>query len=556
MSMISDSQTARELVEAFAATHSTEDLLIFVAGRDNMLNFSQNLMELYDRDHQAPLVREIDTLCSALGVLAGSFFAELRKMLLALNRYHNEEGDHFAILGLAPSASINEVKKSYRRLSKLHHPDIADTAEDGKRFMEISGAYHAIMAARNKHTFPEEAAWRTGQPEMNSQRRNRDQKRFFFTLVLLVAGLVLISSYIAGIHNKEAILSQLRVPPSLPEEQQNTQIDADDPLIGAVPETRQLSMEIATVPEEAEAASGASVLPTDEAVANSFVPRGKKFEQPAKENVSFQDISPEEHELQVETAVFRDPVETGIAGNEQQFSSPQNNQLPSIYIEEISLAPVVNKTVENEPAVAETAESKPAAAVTNHETVGTLTSTSSVTGGEKEQKEGALPEQIMPSAVKIDKRKPAALPDNSVVTEGLPNSAPVAEKDVANPLSHNDRAWKIASLIDRYTRFYRQGALIPYFSLFMDNATENGQPLSGLAGQYQALFDHTDDISLNIFNINWQENPKEFEAHADFTASYTYDDGKISKYAGSIIFHLVDNEGSLKISALDYKFQK
>ncbi|WP_148254496.1 DnaJ domain-containing protein [Aidingimonas lacisalsi] len=58
-----------------------------------------------------------------------------------------------AVLGLEPGASRNEIRKAYRRLAQLHHPDRvfakgeAMTASASQRFQRIKKAYDYLMEA-------------------------------------------------------------------------------------------------------------------------------------------------------------------------------------------------------------------------------------------------------------------------------------------------------------------------------------------------------------------------------------------------------------------------
>lgn len=49
----------------------------------------------------------------------------------------------YKILGLSPDASEAEIKKAYRTLAKIHHPDISDG--DPSKFLEISQAYEYLL---------------------------------------------------------------------------------------------------------------------------------------------------------------------------------------------------------------------------------------------------------------------------------------------------------------------------------------------------------------------------------------------------------------------------
>jgi len=53
----------------------------------------------------------------------------------------NQKRDYYAVLGVSPDASAEEIKKAYRKLAHLHHPDknSGDAAAE-ERFKEIGEA--------------------------------------------------------------------------------------------------------------------------------------------------------------------------------------------------------------------------------------------------------------------------------------------------------------------------------------------------------------------------------------------------------------------------------
>ena len=64
----------------------------------------------------------------------------------------------YETLEVKPGASAEEVKAAYRRLAKLFHPDSAGGGlGDSARFLEISRAYHALMAERSPRPDPSPA---------------------------------------------------------------------------------------------------------------------------------------------------------------------------------------------------------------------------------------------------------------------------------------------------------------------------------------------------------------------------------------------------------------
>ena len=59
--------------------------------------------------------------------------------------------DYYEVLGLATSASPDEIKSAYRRLARQHHPDVnpGDSAAE-TRFKEINEAYEVPRRCRGR----------------------------------------------------------------------------------------------------------------------------------------------------------------------------------------------------------------------------------------------------------------------------------------------------------------------------------------------------------------------------------------------------------------------
>lgn len=83
------------------------------------------------------------------------------------------ERDYYAMLGVAPSATEDEVKRAYRRLALRHHPDRNPGDKRAEeRFKQISEAYAVLMdparrreydslrRARGEGARPREPGWR------------------------------------------------------------------------------------------------------------------------------------------------------------------------------------------------------------------------------------------------------------------------------------------------------------------------------------------------------------------------------------------------------------
>jgi len=64
-----------------------------------------------------------------------------------------EYKDYYATLGVAKSASQDEIQKAYRKLARKYHPDVNRGAEAEERFKEITEAYEVLKDADKRKKY-------------------------------------------------------------------------------------------------------------------------------------------------------------------------------------------------------------------------------------------------------------------------------------------------------------------------------------------------------------------------------------------------------------------
>lgn len=92
--------------------------------------------------------------------------------------------DPYRVLGVDKSASMRDIKRAYRRLSKKYHPDLCDDSTFSQKFEEVNTAYTALLTLRSnsKSSSSTEKAAFSQSTSFSSGYRRRTGESLQYTL--------------------------------------------------------------------------------------------------------------------------------------------------------------------------------------------------------------------------------------------------------------------------------------------------------------------------------------------------------------------------------------
>jgi molecular chaperone DnaJ len=88
--------------------------------------------------------------------------------------------DHYVVLGISRGSDLNKIKKAYRTVAKKYHPDVNQSLEGRKRFLEIRDAYETLSDETKKKDYDQELAKLESPVEFAKVHEGMERRRAFF----------------------------------------------------------------------------------------------------------------------------------------------------------------------------------------------------------------------------------------------------------------------------------------------------------------------------------------------------------------------------------------
>jgi curved DNA-binding protein len=83
--------------------------------------------------------------------------------------------DYYAVLEVSSSATTSEIKKSYRRLARLHHPDLNQDALD-THIKRLNEAYEVLRDPKKRTAYDTQQREKKERAEVQAANQRRQQQ--------------------------------------------------------------------------------------------------------------------------------------------------------------------------------------------------------------------------------------------------------------------------------------------------------------------------------------------------------------------------------------------
>ncbi len=527
----SDKKNLKLLIRHLKTNIATEDLIKFVAISDGMLQACQNIVKTEKGDALWDWFRQA---CNQEGVRPENIVFHLQRVLQIFSPSSEDDND-YSILCLEPGASLDEIKRAFRRLSVKHHPDMTgeDKEQATEKFIKICQAYKRLSQASTRSGKLNQQETKSPWIYKKEQVRSGTAKfRHFIPLAVLAIFLLFFTFVAPTLYERHVISSRFSS-----QEPKKSLVKAKTPM-KVTPVKKPIKM--------------ASLERTDGFPKNTFraFPEENKTEYIKKSlkvkdsNCDLQkpDISvPRVMVVHKETDEAKKIVKTLakphilLAKADADTAEP-STETPAEKAQPQKATPVMQKSRQpKDEASIQVNGNK------NHKTASTPGKTT------REKHEYGNRAQ--------DKKDLAALPSSKVTAQKkqLPKKE---NEEMARRLNLDLLRARILYFVKNFCKTYAKRDFNKFAQMFSQDAFENGKSFTSLRPEYERLFKKVNMIDLTIIPDGWKTNNNMVKMHGHFNLYLQYYSGRKRNLSGLISMLLRDRSNSFKVKELTYKFDQ
>ena len=492
----------QSLVQLVATEANPHHLMLRVASESFLLESVQRLCQ---ETGDITADRRIMELCLSCKIPIEYFQERLQVIARILNLIPYEQ-NYYEILGLSRSATPEEIKQSFRRLSFSSHPDInPDDPDAAERFRNIQHAYEVLRNDKLHRSYDqnlETRGWaeeklqggKTTGPVWWRKWRRAWPVGALFVVFMLITLVIDYREWQTARYYK-----RVQTPPA-----------------------RQVAPASSPPPS-------VPVQPVQEIVKDSAPPLiAASLVEPVKPP-SIPETPPTL--TQIEMPPNAAPMASVVARNDD--ASPKNNT-----------ASTGEKTFAALPAVS------PKPTTDAKQLPQKLLPAS---------EPGAAPSSGEPEGKRSSPEEKPAGPTatHSAMQQTAPSTRPGDAPVPLEPMERlHDLDRKIHAFLSRYANTYETKNSVALLGFFEADAVENGKPIQNLAPVYRANFRRAEKLRYQIKVRRWEEEKDGVKVDGSFRLSVQFWDEAPVESTGSIQLTLVWRGGDFGVKRLDYSFKK
>ena len=596
----------RQLIKIIATETNPHQAISRVAAEARLLSTARDIHRAH-RHKDNGTIKEVQKLCLLAHLNPDLFLDRIHFIVHTLKPEGFDHENLYEQLELEPTATLEEIKTAFRRLSLLHHPDRnPGNPQAVDRFLQISNAYKILSHEKSREAYDRSLAvppWHENpleeepaRPQMDLLRQVRRLRRLwpFAVPVFLLVGVVLFvdfhdlqsSRYYEGQRQARSPEPAIRtLPPNeeVPEEAEDTPpppgakilqerlvslrhasnpaaalLDGPAPLLFSSPFRHGSDpacftprpSSLAAIPETRESGTPKS----SRTLASTGV-TGRNHTGSSAPNQVGEAAAPlnRTHVTRLRQPMASQPgkVPSSPPSRERvlprsDVSAPRSAVQPSSRSSKpsgLSAAPRPQPAREPQKHREAPLALRSPEPKPSHSPRSPLSSSSSPV-------RASVPPPVTPA-----EKEKEALPARaaSPVVVPTPSTAslqrPESKKESSRPLQE-----RLEDFLQRYTSAYENKDSRTFFSFFEPNALENGEPFRSLQPLYLENFRKARGIQYGIRLVDWSESPQGISMEGTFRMTFQFSGRRPVQSWGVIRMELVPRGEAFRVKRLDYHF--